>query len=121
MQGNIEIYDWLDQVSGLTVTLASYDKVLAHKLTLLQQAAGLNLALRLQLDGFNRKVLDQMKLLAVPREGEAPLYYWVRAMKKKNALSFEDGEYYIPNILAACIVRAPGARDFVQLLGQVDQ
>ncbi len=117
LEGNIEIYDWVDQASGLTVRVASYDAPLTAKLYAVKAAAERDPAMRQALDGFNRKVLEQMALTVAPLDGEAPLYYWVRAMKTVNRLSFEDGEYEIPNNLAACIVKAPGARTFVNLMG----
>lgn len=119
LHGNIEVIDWTDQVTGLTIRLAQYDVILAAKLYSLHAAAQGNIALglRAELDNFNHKVLKQMDLGVEPADREAPLYFWVRAMKKRNRLSFEDGEYHIPQALAACIVRCPGARSFVQLLG----
>ena len=118
LNGTIEIYDWTDQQTGLVLRVAQYDPALTAKLQALWAVAELRPGVRLQLDVFNAKVLKQMDLVFEALPDEAPLYHWVRAMKQQNRLSFEDGEYNIPDRLAACIVRCPGARHFVRLLGQ---
>jgi hypothetical protein len=117
LHGNIEVFDWTDQATGLTIRVAQYDPILTAKLYALHSAAAGSPAMRQVVDGFNRKVLGMMQLDLETRAEEAPLYYWVRAMKVKNRLSFEDGEYHIPDPLASCIVRCPGAKHFVQMLG----
>lgn len=117
LHGHIEVYDWTDQVTRLTIRVASYDPVLTAKLYALHGMGTADLKARATVDTFNRRVLGMMQLGIEHRDGEAPLYYWVRAMKVQNRLSFEDGEYTIPQNLAACIVRCPGAKHFVQMLG----
>jgi hypothetical protein len=118
LSGSVDVYDWSDPVTGLTIRLADFDLGLMVKLRALHGARAGAPAVKTILDNFNDKVLDRMEFQAPRIEGEAPLYYWVRAMKLKNRLSFEDGQYNIPDNLAACIVRCPGARTFIQLLGE---
>jgi len=116
LNGQIDVFDWTDKETGLTVRLADFDLILRIKLESVMQAAPFVPAARGALEDFNLKVLNEMELKTRRKESEAPLYFWIRAMKEKNGLSFEDGVYEIPEHLAACIVRCPGARQFVRQL-----
>ena len=114
--GSFDVYDWKDQITGLTVRVVQFEPSLSGKLFMQKRLAASSALARKALDDFNRKMLVQMELGVWPKPDEAPLYHWVRAMKLRNGLSFEDGEYEIPQTLAACIVRCPGARHFISML-----
>lgn len=114
LHGQVTVYDWTDSVTGFTLRVAEYDSALNAKLMVVKMAGSPES--QAMLDSYFSRVLAGMDLGLKTKAGEAPLYYWVRAMKVRNRLSFEDGEYHIPDTLASCIVRCPGARTFVQLL-----
>lgn len=117
IKGQFDVYDWADETTGLKIRLAEFDLITQMKMAALLSMAQTVPAMKEQIDTFNNHVLDQMELTTPRLDNEAPLYYWVRAMKVQNRLSFEDGQYTIPDNLASCIVRCPDARGFVRLLG----
>lgn len=118
IDGSFTVVDLMQGGSSIVLRVAEYDFPLLVKV-LTHQASGDPDKLA-QARAFSWRVLDKMDLETTRDNGETPFYFWLRTMKLKNKLSFEDGTYNIPDRLAAAIVENETAKVFVDLIGGME-
>lgn len=117
INGRVEIVDVEDHASGLTFRIAEPELFVSLQIVALHNVPSDQA--RTKAADAAWELLDLMKLDEVRDNGETPFYFWLRSMKVRNRLSFEDGVYSIPDNMAQSIVRLPPLRAFVDLLGPV--